>query len=111
MNVCLKISDYRHIAIAFMFVWLKHFVPGSEDDQGHQHFEIPAGAVRRPGINQQTGSSLLLDLQAGHTERVAGKVYAFSSNDFAYISKDNLQNFYLCSLEWHQLLRKYLFDL
>lgn len=98
----LNLQSYRHVAIAFMFNLLMHFTPVNEADEERDVYDLPQE-------NQRASSSLLLDRQPGHSEATAGKVYAFSSMDFSYMGKDDMLNFFFCSLEWHTLLSKHNF--
>lgn len=90
-----------------MYVKLAHFQnPLDMDDEYQGLLDIPDEFVNGSRIQQRNQTSLLFNQQAGHSSRTANKHYAFSTNDFSYMAKDNLQNFYMCSLEWHELLRK-----
>lgn len=104
MGVNLKLANYRHIAVAFMDKHITHFSKEAAD------WENELAGDRDPNLRETSlggrNSNLLFNEQSGHTSTVANSFYAFSTDDFAFMSRDNLQNFYLCSLEWHSLLRK-----
>lgn len=109
MNVQLKLSTYRHIAIAFMSSRLEHFLDVHQIEDGQVDYDV-APELLRGQIATATngmplvGSSLLHHRQASHTAAIANRTYAHSNNDFSYLGKENMLNFYLCSLSWHELL-------
>ncbi|KAL7330866.1 hypothetical protein PS15p_203148 [Mucor circinelloides] len=116
MNVQLKLSTYRHIAIAFMPSRLEHFLDVHQIEDGQVDYDV-APELLRGQIATATngmplvGSSLLHHRQASHTAAIANRTYAHSNNDFSYLGKENMLNFYLCSLSWHELLGAHLSDL
>lgn len=105
----LKISSYRHIAIAFMEKHILHFSKEAVNIENLLAGEMDS--TMNDASVGVTGPNLLFNEQAGHNTNVANSFYAFSTDDFTFMSKDNLQNYYLCSLEWHSLLRKFLSEI
>lgn len=115
MGVQLKVAAYRHISIGFMWAWLKHFNPtrfhfenSSEEEEDDFDFEEVNDLYDSATGNRDDG--LLYNQQASHSATTANRSYAFSNNDFSYLGRDNLHNYYLCSLEWHTLLGNTVFD-
>jgi len=76
----LGFRDYRQVAQAFMEKHLKYKV---KDIQG---------------------LNAILDLQAGHNSRTAGRDYAVSTEDHGKVSREAMHQYYLASSEWHELL-------
>ena len=76
----LGFRDYRQVAQAFMEKHLKYKV---KDIQG---------------------LNAILDLQAGHNSRTAGRDYAVSTEDHGKVSREAMHQYYLASSEWHGLL-------
>jgi hypothetical protein len=85
---------------------LQHFININAFDE-MPDYDIPAELARgRPAVTD-TASSLLFHHQGSHTIRVANRTYAFSQLDFAFLGRDNLLNFFLCSLEHQQMIGMY----
>ncbi|GAN09530.1 hypothetical protein MAM1_0273d09060 [Mucor ambiguus] len=103
LSVEFRLNAYRHIAIAFMSVHIQHFINANQIEDVVD-YDVPVDLLRGRAVATDQGSSLLFHQQGSHTMQVANQVYAFSSNDFGYLSKDNILNYFLCSLEWQLLL-------
>lgn len=58
---------------------------------------MPIELLRGMAVAADERSPLLFHQQGSHTIQVAQKVYAFSNNDFSYLSKDNILDFFHCS--------------
>jgi hypothetical protein len=74
INIPLKLSSYGHIAIAFMYVWIKHFLLISEVDEQADVYDIPQEFLRGRRMDGGAGSSLLIDHQAGYSSAFSSKV-------------------------------------
>ncbi|CAO3638363.1 unnamed protein product [Mucor hiemalis] len=112
LNVSIKLSLLRHIAIAFMYYWLEHFnreismaTNGVEDDDevgfDDQDLDLMSNQRERESTRR---SDLLYNEQRGHSSSVGYRAYAVSTSDFSFLARNNLANFHLCSLEWHLFL-------
>ncbi|KAJ1677234.1 hypothetical protein EV182_006590, partial [Spiromyces aspiralis] len=73
------LNDYRHVAIALMEKNIR-------------------------GMSTLLDPGDLLDEQAAHTHQTAVAVYARSQYDMRYITRDSAQEFFRCSIRWHELL-------
>lgn len=69
MGVQLNISAYRHVAIAMVRKYLGAAAIMNDDDQ-EELDDQPSHAIHKPSVNSA------LDLQAGHSSRIAGMIYA-----------------------------------
>lgn len=76
----LRFRDYRQVAQAFMEKHLKY------------------------KVKDMQGLNAILDLQAGHNSRTAGRDYAVSTEDHGKVSREAMHQYYLASSEWHGLL-------
>lgn len=113
LNVSIKLSLWRHIAIAFMYCWIEHFnrelsmaTNGVEDDDevGFDYQDLDLMSNQRESARR---SDLLYNEQSGHSSSVGYRAYAVSTSDFSFLARNNLANFHLCSLEWHLFLGTY----
>ena len=52
----------------------------------------------------QSADRLPFEMQAGHTSATAQMHYAISNEDLKNVSKETLNQFYLCSKAWHELI-------
>ena len=80
----LFVHEYRHIAIAFMEKNLR----------------------LNPNI---LDTNDLFDEQAGHSHLMAVTNYAISQYDSRIATRDSIQEYYRCSVKWHELISKYYF--
>ena len=79
----LGFREYRQVAVAFMERHMKYKVDES-----------------RWNMNS------ILDLQAGHKSRTAGRDYATATGDLREVTREAMHLYYLASCEWHDLMLK-----
>ena len=80
----LGFREYRQVAVAFM--------------ERHMKYKVDEF---RWNMNS------ILDLQAGHKSRTAGRDYATATGDLREVTREAMHQYYLASCEWHDLMLKH----
>ncbi|KAG2210760.1 hypothetical protein INT46_008582, partial [Mucor plumbeus] len=102
INANLTISMYRQLSVCFMWVWIKHFNTTLDNSIAQEEEGELLGFEDVRTLRDNQG--LLYNKQAAHSQSIGSRFYGYSNLDFRYLSREHLQNFYLCSKEWALLL-------